>query len=105
MLYTDMGQYADAQKEYDLILASGDTSMTQTALNNRMSLHHRSHDHRSCVQAGRALQAIGPLEDFQSFWMASAFDSLGQRDSACLYYHRAAALGHSEAKVLLAQCQ
>ena len=103
-LYSKMNRYPEAVDAFESILATGDTAKAWLAKVNLMHIHLKAGNPSKCIALGYEVNRMQPWDDFQSFWMASAFDSLGQRDSACLYYRRAAALGHPKAATIAAQC-
>lgn len=103
-LFSKMKRYPEAVDAFEAILATGDTAKAWLSKVNLMHIHLDAGNPKNCIALGYEVNRVEPWNDAQSFWMASAFDSLGQRDSACLYYHRAAALGHSEAATAAANC-
>lgn len=96
-LFSKMKRYPEAVDAFEAILTTGDTAKAWLSKVNLMHIHLQSGDPSKCIALGYEVNRMESWDDFQSFWMASAFDSLGQRDSACLYYRRAAALGHPKA--------
>ncbi len=103
-LFSKIKRFAEAIHEYESVLATGDTSIKWIALGNLMHVHLEANAYLNCIRTGREVQAVEPFDKFQNYWMASAFDHLGQHDSAFHYYHRAAEMGHPKSIDLAAQC-
>ncbi len=103
-LLSKLKRYPEAVDAFESILATGDTAKIWLAKVNLMHIHLQSGSPSKCIALGYDVSRIQPLGEFQNYWMASAFDHLGQRDSACHYYHRAAEMGHPKSIDLAAQC-